>query len=117
MEKKITYMYPMLGTGRVAIAIRYVPKFDGNQTVELAFAFCSPKDQFKRDEGRAKATYRLNSGQTVAVAVGVDEYIKEKAIDKLLEMTNLGLCPSWARKLRACRDSRCCVCYLDDLAF
>lgn len=107
MNKKITYMYPYLGAGRVAIAIRYTPGFEGNQYAELAFAFCSPNDQFVRAKGRQMVTERLDGSTLVLMPIGPNDHLKEHAMKILYKMRDEGLCPKWAAPERVCDCFEC----------
>lgn len=92
---KVTYMYPFVKNGRVSVAIRYTPKFNGEQDAELAFAFCSPEDQFVRSKGRACAHGRLDSSQVLLMPIKPGERIKDKAMSILSEMIADGWAPAW----------------------
>lgn len=107
--KKVTYMYPYVGTGRASVALRYTPKFDGEQYVEMAVAWCSPKDQFWRKRGRRMVHQLLDKKdpapfECVEYAIKPGDRIKDRAMDVLEQMIDNRACPAWARKHRKLRD-------------
>ena len=111
--KKTTYMYPYVGQGRASIAIRYTPKFDGDQEAEMSVAFCAPGDQFCRRDGRNLVNERLLSGKYVVLPIAKGAHIKQAAVDLLKEMLKSNLAPSWTRKhVGTVGDDECSSCYI-----
>lgn len=97
--KKVTFMYPYLGRGRASIAIRYIPRLDEAQEVEIAIAYSSPNDQFCRKTGRKMVLGRLESKQKRLLPVPRGASIKDTVGKLLAAMIKNKETPSWSRKL------------------
>lgn len=85
--------------GVVTVAIYRPDKNDPEQEHKASFAFCSPKDNFKKVLGRKIAENRLNSPKakhkiTVKFRGSVSQVI-DKALEKAVTE---GLVPTWVFK-------------------
>ena len=97
-NKKVTFMYPYLGRGRASIAIRYTPRLDEAQEVEIAIAYSSPNDQFCSKTGRKMVLGRLESKLRLLLPVPRGASIKD-TVGKLLDaMIKNKETPSWTRR-------------------
>ena len=94
----ILYMHPHLGKGRATAAI----DISDLDSIKVAFAFCSPKDQFNRKLGRQIATGRLDAGVVhMEFADDKAQAVKAQVATNLEEdiMAELEYLPHWANEL------------------
>ena len=93
----ILFMHPYVANGRATAAI----DISNLENIRVAFAFCSPKDQFSRKKGRLIAEGRLRAGVThIEFAADPDIPIKAQVMNELAEDYVAGLYyfPNWANK-------------------
>lgn len=89
-------------TGYITVAVNRPGKDDKDQTHNVSFAFCSPKDnkKFSKSHGRNIAEKRLLSGKSrysvdiVNNSCNVSEIIEAA----LLEIANKNIVPSWVAR-------------------
>ena len=90
----ILYMHPFIGDGRATAAI----DISDTESIKVAFAFCSPKDQFSRKRGRLISTGRLDAG-VVHMEFPDDglQAIKAQVMTNLMEdlMADCDYFPHW----------------------
>lgn len=92
----ITYMHPIVGSGRASLAIRFNPM---TKLTEVGVAFASPKDQFCRAKGRMIAENRLVRGSDLSFEFYADDDLplKEQVYEQFMEFTyDFG--PRWATR-------------------
>lgn len=93
----ILYMHPFIGNGRATAAIDVSDKTN----IRVAFAFCSPKDQFSRKKGRLIATGRVRVLEDAHIEFEDDgeQAIKAQVMSHLEDdmLTGEEYLPQWAR--------------------
>jgi hypothetical protein len=81
--------------GYIAVAMNRPGKESPDQTHIVSFAFCSPKDSFKKSLGRKIAEARLEKKSVIIPTGGTIGDVTSKALRILIDAN---VAPSWVRK-------------------
>lgn len=94
------YYFGRTEKGNVNGIVTCATSLNGNK-VHVGFAFCSPKDTFKKDMGRRIAAGRLVSNPVILTFSGhsgddIANYIRDSIITNTLKMSGF---PNWVKRI------------------